>query len=970
MVTLHDNQPVPKVIDFGVSKAISQQLTEKTLFTAYGQMVGTPIYMSPEQAQMSGLDVDTRSDIYSLGVVLYELLTGSTPLDAEKLRKSGYAEMQRLIREQEAPKPSQRVSTQAGEAQAKIARKRGTDPRQLGNQIRGDLDWIVMKALEKDRNRRYDTANGLASDIDRFLSGDPVAACPPSRIYLLRKLARKHKAPLAAVACVAAALIIGTGVSTWMAIRATRAQELANDRLEQLTQTIEQESKARKRASENARRAGENAERAQRNLERADEVVTRFVTEIGRADGPLARRAATRPLRKKLLEMGRNYYQKLIADNPEAGLSPRIANANFNLAVVLAELSGDKQEAIAAYQSALQTWQQLAREYPNRMEYRDTLASTYNNLGILYRTTGKAKRALASYQHALKIRRDLATDYPASSPNRRELAAIYDNIGVVYQTTGRPADALAAHLQALELHEQLVRQNPGNTRHQAALADNHNNLANLYGATGRFEKALASHRESLAIHDRLAKENPNNELHQIGQALAFSNIGGLNQQFGRSKDALTAYRQALEIRERLARDNPAVADHRNHLASLHNNIGEVFRTTGRPSDAMTEYQQSLKIRERLALENPAVTEYRHGLGMIHNNIGLLNKETGQPGKALIAYRKSLQIRRQLVRDNPAIADYRFHLAIAHNNLGELHRESQRLDEALAAHQKAAQIRERLVKQQPDHPDYRHDLATSYDNLALVYRLSKKPDTALKFHRQAQDILSRLVHKTPVMRESLRVLAGSHFNAGALLQETARSDEAVEHLGRAIPILTRLLAKRPPHPTTRLILKSAHILRAEAYGSMKQHRDAAKDWRTALALGTPQDAAYLRHKLCLALAGSGQHTEAAELGMTLLKSPLPANALFELACGFAICANAASRDARLNAEDRERLAQRSRRQAIVILDGLRRSSKCFDDDTHQMRLLTAPGLAGLRDREDFRALARSIGIRLPVRAVKP
>ena len=193
MVTLHDNKPVPKVIDFGVSKALSQQLTEKTLFTAYGQMIGTPVYMSPEQAQMSGLDVDTRSDIYSLGVLLYELLTGSTPLDAQQLRKSGYAEMQRLIREEEAPKPSLRLSTQRGEALAKIARHRNTDPKKLSQFLRGDLDWIVMRALEKERNRRYDTANSFAADIERFLNDEAVEACPPSAFYFLRKYARRKQ---------------------------------------------------------------------------------------------------------------------------------------------------------------------------------------------------------------------------------------------------------------------------------------------------------------------------------------------------------------------------------------------------------------------------------------------------------------------------------------------------------------------------------------------------------------------------------------------------------------------------------------------------------------------------------------------------------------------------------------------------------------------------------------------------------
>jgi serine/threonine protein kinase/tetratricopeptide (TPR) repeat protein len=210
MITLHDGKPVPKVIDFGVSKAINQRLTEKTLFTHYGQMVGTPQYMSPEQAEMSGLDVDTRSDIYSLGVLLYELLTGTTPLDRQRLHSAGYAEMLRIIQNEEPPMPSTRLTTLRDELTV-VCKHRSTDARRLGQLLAGDLDWIVMKALEKDRGRRYDTANGLAADIVRHLADEPVVAGPPSAAYRLRKFARRNRGLVASAAAVVfAGLTIAT----------------------------------------------------------------------------------------------------------------------------------------------------------------------------------------------------------------------------------------------------------------------------------------------------------------------------------------------------------------------------------------------------------------------------------------------------------------------------------------------------------------------------------------------------------------------------------------------------------------------------------------------------------------------------------------------------------------------------------------------------------------------------------------
>jgi len=230
LVTLHDGAPAPKVIDFGIAKATQPPLTDKTRVTSFQQFVGTPAYMSPEQAGMSGLDIDTRSDIYSLGVLLYELLTGRLPFELKELAQAGLDEMRCLIRQQDPPKPSTRLSTLAGAELSTTARQRQIEPPKLLKLVRGDLDWIVLKCLEKDRARRYGTANGLVDDLMRHLHDEPITARQPGPLYRFKKMVRRNKLAFAATGTVALALVIGLGFSTWMFLREKHARFLAEAR--------------------------------------------------------------------------------------------------------------------------------------------------------------------------------------------------------------------------------------------------------------------------------------------------------------------------------------------------------------------------------------------------------------------------------------------------------------------------------------------------------------------------------------------------------------------------------------------------------------------------------------------------------------------------------------------------------------------------------------------------------------------
>jgi serine/threonine protein kinase/tetratricopeptide (TPR) repeat protein len=363
LVTMYDDNPVPKVIDFGVAKALEQRLTEKTLFTQFGTLVGTFEYMSPEQAEMNAFGVDTRSDVYSLGVLLYELLTGTTPIERQRLREAALDELVRLIKEEEAPRPSVRLSTSG--ALPKVAAAFKTAPARLSQLVRGELDWIVMKCLEKDRTRRYETVNGLSRDVQRYLADEPVEACPPSLTYRLRKFARKHRGLLTTAASFAALLLIGAIVSTALAAWAIRAQQ-------NLELSLENERKARQEAVA----AKEAADQAAERLRTATQVANDGIEYYNRRNWSAAHEHFTRAMR---IEKGLNtpyvyrgalYTQLGLWDRAAADYTRRFQLANRANAetwfdfLLLKAFTGDE----AGYREACQ---EMLRQHGGSAELRN-----------------------------------------------------------------------------------------------------------------------------------------------------------------------------------------------------------------------------------------------------------------------------------------------------------------------------------------------------------------------------------------------------------------------------------------------------------------------------------------------------------------------------------------------------------------------------------------------------------------------
>jgi serine/threonine protein kinase/tetratricopeptide (TPR) repeat protein len=585
LVCLYDGQPVPKVIDFGVAKATEQRLTERTMFTQYGQIIGTLEYMSPEQAEMSQLGVDTRSDIYSLGVMLYELLTGSTPLQRQRLREAGLAEMLKMIKEEEPPKPSTRLSS--AQESAKIAAARRTEPTKLAKLVRGELDWIVMKCLEKDRARRYDTANGLARDIERYLHDEAVEACPPSTGYRLRKLARKHRAAFTIAAAFLVLLMLAGALCAWQAVRATQAEG---------------------RALAERDRAEQEKDRAEAGFRMARDTVDRFFTQVG--ESPQLQAQGMEKFRKDLLQNAKEFYERFIREQSDAPAARHdLGLAHVRLAKIQ-QVLGDYREAETALEKAIALLSALSGEQPDVADYQRDLAVGYAAIGDIYRETSRFDKAEAAYQQALAIREKLAAAHPDTAAYHSALANTYFGLGLIHRQADRMEKATASFEQAQALQTRLVQEHPREAEYQIALAKTQTSLGFEYSRLDLTSKAEAVLKEALGVHERLLRDYPDVPDYQENLGLTRSTLGKVHHDAGQDAQAEVDFRQALEIYQKLAREHPDVPLHAARVGTCYNQLGVAEAMQGNLDAALASFDKAIEALERFLERQPRSPEQR------------------------------------------------------------------------------------------------------------------------------------------------------------------------------------------------------------------------------------------------------------------------------------------------------------------------------------------------------------------------
>jgi serine/threonine protein kinase/tetratricopeptide (TPR) repeat protein len=710
LVAPYDGKPVVKVIDFGVAKATGQRLTDKTLFTGFGALVGTPEYMSPEQAEVNNQDIDTRSDVYSLGVLLYELLTGSTPLTRKRLKEAALLEVLRVIREEEPPRPSTRLST--AEGLPTLAANRGTEPAKLTRLVRGELDWIVMKALEKDRNRRYETANGFAADVQRCLHDEPVEACPPSASYRIVKFVRRNRGPVLAAGVFVLLLAAGIAGTTIGLIRALAAEQATSEAL--ILARAEQERTQRALAQVTAEQAKTQAALTAESAAKARTREAMNVLTAGVLDTMFAKQPELGPAEKSYLEKVLEFYDTFTEESGHTAEARYLQAAAYFQVAHLRTLLGRPREAEAGYRRAETLLRRLADESKGAPEYIDKLARTRHNLGLNLAELGEEAEAETALKDAVDLQKKLFDD-GGGVRYRSELATNYNDLAGLLRLRKQYSDAEKLFRRALDLME-----NPAPAADAALdrqlLARIRSGLGRVLGDQRKFAEAQDAYREALKGLERTLADYPASPLVRRQLAEAYQGLGVVFAESGKEEDAATVLQQSIDLRKKLSEDYPNVHKYRQALVGSYLDLAVLQARRRRLGDEETACRQAVEQAERLVKVADSVPRDRHALAACLALLGDALAGQQKVADAIEAYSRALPHQMKLVDDFPRVVDYRHELVNTLVKRARLHMQRKEFAEAVPLLEQARPHLEAALEGAPKDPTTRRKWR---DRLRLV-----------------------------------------------------------------------------------------------------------------------------------------------------------------------------------------------------------------------------------------------------------
>ncbi|MEC7566494.1 MAG: protein kinase [Planctomycetota bacterium] len=928
-----DRQGEPQILDFGLAKRDNAE----TAITVEGKLLGTPAYMPPEQARGDVHDVDRRADVYSLGVVLFELLTGELPF-----RGTVRMLLHQVIHD-EVP-----------------------NPRKLNSSIPKDLATITLKCMEKDPRKRFQSCQMLADDLKAWLEHRPIKSRPVGDLGKLRRWSKRRPVVASLTAAVCVTVMAGLSISTYFAVEAKREAESArisgNESLAQASQALiafkqasenlEQAKAAQQEAVQSAAEADRQRNFAEKSFQVAQTTVDDFFTEVSQST--LLNEPHLEPLRRQLLEKAKEYYTQLTKEKSDDRLVlEKAADAHWRLASILHSL-GDLEDSVSESRASIRIFEQLLEADPDHLDYVWSLARSHINLALVLRDLGRHDEVREMYRSAISTLEPVADKNPELYGPIASLGKAYNNLAAELRSFSDYEAARVNLDKAIAIHTMLIEKLPQVLEYRNSLGLNYTTLGSVLGKLGEKDQAIVMYKRGVEQHEHNHQENPKAVKYAASLAGSYSALATGMKNSGQSQDAVEVFEKSIAIQTRLVGEHPDVPKHYHQLGISLGNQGNLYKALRQFDHAIENYQQAIKINAELISKYPDMAIYHSALGNHRYNMGLALSGKGATDESIDSFSAAIEIRTDLMNRFPQIPDHPHSLARALHYRAEAYVLLKRIPEAIESHQQAIAIRSRLVESFPAVPGYMAALSQSYNSLGVLYRVNDRSDEAEQAYLKAIGVRKKYEDTFPFNYSNRAGLAGSMINLSNIKRTRGDLEEAIKFYDSAIEMLgglpetdnsiERRLAGR--------YLRNAHWGRAQSYDAAARYGDAVGDWDAAAKLETTS------YKNVFELQAAESKLKAGDYAMAVVRCKTIADnkniqgfVVFGMALVVATGAEAASEDDQLDDEQQIRTAEQYLQQVMLLLQRAEQTGY-FGNQQNRDRLITEESLMLLRSRNDY------------------